>query len=134
MSLPGAVSDDVGVGCEGETAGREGVVERVADSDREGRGDVKERHGQQHHGRRRRLVRERRPTCTSIAPAASLNAFLNVFLNFLLCMILSFCCRPFYCFHFRHLYLFYDCLWKFCVFYKGSHKCTWCLDVLLVPS
>jgi len=29
--------------------------------------------------------------------------------------VLSFCCRPFYCFHFRHLYLFFNCLWKFCV-------------------
>jgi len=46
------------------------------------------------------------------------------FFNFLLCMVLSFCCRPFYCFHFRHLYLFYNCLSKFCVYHKGSHKCT----------
>ena len=43
----------------------------------------------------------------------------------LLCTVLSFCCKAFYCFHLRQLYLFYNCLWNF-LFYKGSHKCTCC--------
>jgi len=40
-------------------------------------------------------------------------------LNFVLCIALLFCCRPVYCFHFRHLYLFYNCLWNFVCFIKA---------------
>ena len=52
MSLPLAVGDDVRLVGEGDVARRERVVERVADGDRERGCDVKERHSQQHHGRR----------------------------------------------------------------------------------
>jgi len=51
MPLPGAICDDVGF-CESEVAGRKRVVERVADGDWQGGGDVKERDGEQHYGRR----------------------------------------------------------------------------------
>ena len=44
----------------------------------------------------------------------------------LLITLLSFCCRPLCCFHFGHMYSFYNCFFLyFFVFYKGSHKCTW---------